>query len=96
MDNGLTLEREQLRLSESVGDKRGEEEGVEELSNGVISRQIFRLRPGKCCGNGAVFRFLGSSLLLGGTERGINVTGFEVELGLWKPLERETGARTDG
>jgi hypothetical protein len=96
VDSELTLEKEQLRLSESVENKRGEEEDVEELSDGVVSRRLFRIRPEKRCGNGAVLRFLGSPLLLGGAERGTNVTGFEVRLGLWKFFEQETGARTDG
>jgi hypothetical protein len=96
VDRELTLEKEQSRLSESVENKRGEEEDVEELSDGVVSRRVFRIRPGKRCGNGAVFRFPGSPLLLGGVERGTNVTGFEAGVGLWKAFEQETGARTDG
>ena len=80
VDSKLTLEKEQL--SESAENKRGEEEDVEELSDGVVSRREFRIRPVKRCGNGAVFRFPGSLLLFGGAERGTNVTGFEVGLGL--------------
>ena len=95
MDSELTLEKEQLRLSESIENKRGEEEDVEELSDGVVSRRAFRIRPENRCGNGAVFRFPGSLLLLGG-ERGTNVTGFEVGRGLWKTFEQDTVARTDG
>ena len=95
-DSELIFEKERLRLSESVGNKRGEEEDIEEFSDGVVSRRVFRIRPEKRCGNGAVFRFPGRPLLLGGAERGINVTGFEVGLGLWKAFEQETGARTDG
>ena len=94
VDSELTLEKAQL--SESVENKRGEEEDVEELSDGVVSRRAFRIRPVKRCGNGAVFRFPGSPLLLSGAERGTNVTGFEVGLRLWKAFEQETGARTGG
>jgi len=96
VDSELTLEGEQLRVSESAENKRGEEEDVEELSEGVVSRQVFRIRPGKRRGNGAVFRFPGGSLLLGGTEKGTSVTGFEVGLGIWKAFEQETRARTGG
>ena len=95
VDTELTLE-EEPRPSESVKNKRGEEEDVEELSDGVVSRRVFRIRPENRCGNGAVFRFPGGLLLLGGAERGTNVTGFEVGLGLWKAFEQETGARIDG
>ena len=66
VDNELTLE--ELRPSESVEGERGEEEDVEELSDGVACRRVFRIRPGKCCGSGAVFRFPGSLLLLRGIE----------------------------
>lgn len=89
--NELTLK--ELRLSESVEGERGEEEDVE-LSDGVACRRVFRIRPGKRCGNGALFRFPGSSLLLRGIERGTSVTGSEVGLGLWKAFEQETGAQT--
>lgn len=94
VNSELTLEKEESRLSESVKNKRGEKD-VEELSDGVVSRQVFRILPENRCGNGAVFRFPGGLLLLGGAERGTSVTGFEVELGLWKAFEQETGARID-
>ena len=62
VDSELTLEKEQLQLSESGENKRGEREDVEELSDGVVSR-LLRMRLGKRCGNGAVFRFPGCTLL---------------------------------
>ena len=96
VDSEPTLEKEEPRPSESVKNKRGEEEDVEEFSDGVVSRRVFRIRPENRCGNGAVFRFPGSSLLLGGAERNTNVTGFEVGLELWKAFEQDTGTRTDG
>lgn len=57
---------------------------------------MFRIRPGKRRGNGAVFRFPGSSLLLDEVKEGTNVTGVEVGLELWKAFEQEMGARTGG
>ena len=96
VDSEPTLEKEELQLSESVENRRGEEEDVEELSDGVVSRRVFRIRPENRCGNGAVFRFPGSPLLLGGFERGTNVTGFEVRPRLWNAFEQEIGARTAG
>lgn len=65
VDSELALEKEQLRLSMAVEDKRGEEKDVKELSDCVVSRKVSRSRPGERHGNGAVFnRFLGSSFLL--------------------------------
>lgn len=90
------LEEEQLRLLESGENKRGGVEDVDQLSDGVVSRQVFRIRPGKRRGNGAVFRFLGNSIVSSGIGEGTNVTGFELGLALWKILELETGARTIG
>ena len=96
VDSGLILEKEQLRLSESIENKRVEVEDVEELSDGVVSREVFRIRPGKRRGSGAVFRFPRSSPLLGEIDRGINVAGSEVGLGLLNTLGCGTGARTIG
>ena len=43
MDSELILEKEQLRLSEFMENKRVEVEDVEELSGGVVSREVFRI-----------------------------------------------------
>lgn len=82
VDSEPILEKEALRVSESVADKRGEEEGVKELSEGVVSWRVFCIRSGKRRGYGVVFRIPGSMLFFGAVERGTNVTGFEVGLRL--------------
>ena len=96
VDSELAPEKKRLQLSGSVENKRGGEEDVEELSDGVVSRRVSRIWPGIRRGNGAVLRFLGNSFLSGRFERGTNVTGAELGLGLWKAFKPETGARTNG
>jgi hypothetical protein len=61
-DDELTLERELLRLLEPSENMRDAGE-VDEYSEGVVSRLLFCIRPGKRCGNGTVFRFVEGSLL---------------------------------
>ena len=91
-DDELTLEREQLRLVEPAENMRDEEE-VDEHSEDVVSRLVFCIRPGKRCGNGAVFCFIEGSYWRDGAERGISVTGIEVGLGPWKARKQEVDAR---
>lgn len=61
-EDELILEKEQLRLP-GFGENMRDDEEVEEHSEGVESRLSFCIRKGKRCGNGAVFRFAGASLL---------------------------------
>lgn len=96
VDSELILEKEELRLSESGENRRGEVADVEEPSDGVVSLQMFRIRPGKRRGSGAVFRFPRGLPLLDGIERGTNVVGSELGPGFLKTLQFESGARTIG
>ena len=81
VDNELTLEKEQLRLSKSGENKRGEADDGEEPIDGVVFRQVLGTRLGERRGSGVVFRLRGS-LSLSCKKGGTNVTGSETGLEL--------------